>query len=100
MHYLGQKQVVIVGDQPLYSRTKELQWSNPDKYDNVVVMMDDLHILFNLMKVIGQHMENAGLDDVWVESVAFSQNSTSAMMEGNAYIRAVRGHVIALCRIK
>ena len=46
MHHLGQKHVVIVGDQPLYSRTKELQCSNPDKYDNVVVIMGGLHILY------------------------------------------------------
>ena len=64
MHHLGKKHVVIVGDQPLYSRTKELQWSNPDKYDNVVVMMGGLHILFNFMKAIGQHVDNEGLDDV------------------------------------
>ena len=48
-------------------------------------------------------MKNEGLDDVWVESGAFAQNSTSAMMEGKAYYRVVRGHVMAykaLCRIK
>ena len=103
MNHLAQKHVVTVGDQPLYSRTKELQWSNPDKYDNVVVMMGGLHILFHFMKAIDQHMENAGLDDVWVESGAFAQNSTSAMVEGKAYYRPVRGHVMAyeaLCRIK
>ena len=49
MHHLGQKHVVILGAQPLYSRTKELQWSNPDKYDNVVAMMDGLHILFKFI---------------------------------------------------
>ena len=81
MNHLGQKHVVIVGDQPLYSRTKKKQWSNPDQYDNVVVMMGGLHVLFNIMKAIEQHLENAGLDDVWVESGAFEQNSTSAMME-------------------
>ena len=37
---------------------------NPDKNDNVVVMMGGLHILFNFMKAIGQHMENSGPDDV------------------------------------
>ena len=30
-------------------------------------MMGGLHILFNFVKAIGQHMKNAGLDDVWVE---------------------------------
>ena len=54
-------------------------------------MMGGLHILFNLMKAIGQYMGNAGLDGVWVESGAFAQNFTSAMLEGNSYYRAVRG---------
>ena len=48
-------------------------------------------------------MGNGGLDDVWVEFGAFAPNSTSAMMEGKAFYRAVRGHVMAyeaLCRIK
>ena len=66
-------------------------------------MIGGLHILFNFMKANGQHMENAGPDDVWVESGAFAHNSTSAMMEGKAYYLAVRGHVLAhdaLFRIK
>ena len=66
-------------------------------------MIGALHIFFNYMKAIGQHMENAGLDDVWVESGASAQNSTSAMMEGKIYYRAVWGNMMAyeaLCRIK
>ena len=53
--------------------------------DNDVVMMGGLHILLNFMKAIGQHMENAGRDDIWLKSGAFAQNSISAMMEGKAY---------------
>ena len=33
-------------DMMYHLRTKELQCSNPDKYDNVVVMMGGLHILY------------------------------------------------------
>ena len=55
--------------------------------------MGGLHILFNFMTAIGQHMENAGLDNVWVESGAFAQNSTSAMKEDKAYYRALWGHI-------
>ena len=39
-----------------------------------------LNLLF--INAIGHHMGNAGLDDVWVESGAFAQNSTSAMGRG------------------
>ena len=66
-------------------------------------MMGGLHSLIYFIKAISQHIENAGLDDVWVESGAFAQNSTSAMMEAKAYYRAVWGHVMAyeeLCWIK
>ena len=48
-------------------------------------MMGGLHILFNFMRAIGQYMENAGVDDVWVESGPFAQNYTSAMMDGEAH---------------
>ena len=52
-------------------------------------------ILFNFLKAIGQHMENAGLVDVWIESGLFAYTSTNQMMEGKSYYRAVRGHTLA-----
>lgn len=92
---LGQRHTVLIADQPLYSRAKELVWANPDKYKDVVVVLGDLHICFNFLKVIGQHYDSSGLDDVWVESGLFAQNSTEAMLNGKAYYRAVRGHLWA-----
>lgn len=64
------------------------------KYRNVVLINGHLHILFNFLNAIGQHMENTGLVDVWVEAETFAENSTDAMMEGKAYYRAVRGHTL------
>ena len=81
-------------DQPLYSRAKELVWANQERYQDVVLVMGHLHILFNFLRAIGQHMENTGWVDIWVESGAFAEDSTDAMMEGKAYYRAVRGHTL------
>ena len=92
---LGQKHTVLIGDQPLYSRAKELIWANPETYKNTIVLLGDLHILFNFLKVIGQHFENSGLADVWVESNVLAQNSTETVMNGKAYYRAIRGHTLA-----
>ena len=92
---LGQPYTIIAVDQPLYSRGKELIWANAEKYSSVVLVMGHLHILFNFLKAIGQHMENTGLVDVWVESGIFAQNSTEQIMEGKSYYRAVRGHTLA-----
>ena len=92
---LGQPDTVIALDQPLYSTGKEIIWANHEKYKNVVLVMGHLHILFNFLKTIGQHMENAGLADVWVESGMFAQNSTDAMIGGKAHYGVVRGHILA-----
>ena len=77
----------------LYSCGKELIWDNEAEYKDIVLMMGDLHILFNFLKAIGQHMENSDLDDVWVKSGLFAENSTCSMMQGKANYRAVRAHV-------
>ena len=89
---LGQPFTIITADQPLYSRGKELIWANYEKYKNVVLFMGHLHILFNFLKAVGQHMKNVGLVDVWIESGLSACNSTDQMMEGKSYYRAVRGH--------
>ena len=61
--YTGQKHTIITADQPLYSRGKELVWAN-ETFENVIFLMEGLHICFNFLKYIGQYMENAGLDDL------------------------------------
>ena len=56
----------------------------------MVMLLGDLHILFNFVKAIGQHCENAGLEDIPVEYGLFAE-----MMGGKSYFRAVRGHTWA-----
>ena len=81
---LGQPFTIITADQPLYSRGKELIWAHYEKYKNFVLFMGHLHILFNFLKTVGQHMKNVGLVDVWIESGLFACNSTDQMMEGKS----------------
>jgi hypothetical protein len=94
-HSLGQKYTIIAGDQPLYSRGKELIWANQEDYGDVIMLLGGLHVSFNFLKVIGQHMENAGLDDILVEAGILAEKSVSAAMDGKAYYRAVRAHTLA-----
>ena len=94
-NHLGQEHTILVTDQPLYSRGKELIWNSPKRFEKIILLLGDLHILFNFLKAIGQHVENAGLEDIWVETGLYAQNSTPAMLDGKAYYRAVRGHTLA-----
>jgi hypothetical protein len=101
-HLLGQKHIIIV-DEPLYSRGKELAWANPEEYKDVIMLLGGLHVSFNFLKVIGQHMENGGLDDILVEAGILAENSVNAVLEGKAYYRGVRAHTLtyeALQRMK
>ena len=41
-------------------------------YVDVIKLLGDLHILFNFLKAIGQHIESVGLDDIWVEAGSFA----------------------------
>ena len=100
--YLGQRHAIVFFDQPLYAKAKEIVWAS-EEYSNVVVLLGGLHITFNFLRAIGQQMENAGLDDVWVESEIFGQNAVKSIMDGKHYYRAIQGHIWAyeaLSRIK
>ena len=66
--HINQKHTMITADQTLYSREKEIVWSNPI-YQNVIFLLGGLHICFNFLKGIGQHMESAELDDLWTAEV-------------------------------
>ena len=55
--------------------------------------MGGLHICFNFLRAIGQHMEYSGLEDIWVKTGLFGQNTASKVLEGMAYYRAVCGHL-------
>jgi len=56
---IGQKFKIITADQPL-----EHVWGNGE-FENVLFLTGGLHISYNFLKAIGQHMENSGLDDLY-----------------------------------
>ena len=49
--------------------------------------------VLELLKVIGQHMEYAGLNVMWVESDLLGENNTEHVMAGNDYAKA-NGHML------
>jgi len=100
---IGQTHTVITADQPLYSKGQELVWANRQGRENVIFMMGGLHICFNFLRAIGQHMECSGLEDVLLEAGVFGPNAAASALEGKHYYRAVRGHQLtyeALWRLK
>ena len=93
---LGQKNTVVTFDQALYGKAKEITWLKPEVIKYTIVRLGGFHIIMNFMKTIGQHVDAAGLKDVWVESEVFGENTAIHMLEGKAYNKTVRGHKLAV----
>jgi len=66
-------------------------YANP-KFENVIILMGGLHICFNFFKIIGQHMDSAGLDDLWTEASVYGANTAQTMLDSKAHYCAVREH--------
>ena len=101
--HFGQTYRVITSDQPLCSKGKERVWANPETYRHIIFRMGGLHVCFNVLRAIGQHMDCAGLEDVWIEAGVFAPNTCETVLSGKAYYREVKGHTLAyesLWRIK
>ena len=81
----------ITANQPIYHRGKELMWAN-SKFESVNFLMGGLHICFNFLKSIGQHMDSTGLDYLWTDVGVYVANTTQTMLDGKAYYLAVRRH--------
>ena len=71
--HFGQLNTVIVFDQALYQKAKELTWLRPLETAGVVVRLGGFHIGLNFLMSIGQHFEDFGLKDVWVDTGLFNE---------------------------
>ena len=76
----------------------QLMWSEP-KYSSVLIpKRGGLHISWNFLKVIGQHMQYSGLNLMWIESDLLGENTTENIMAGKDYanVKGTRAHKITL----
>ena len=83
---------VITVDQALYPQLMELKWSVSDFRDTLIPRLGGLHITMNFLKVIGQHTEDSGILEMWVESGLLGPNSAAKAKDGKSYAKAMRAH--------
>ena len=84
----GQHYTVITVDQGLYFKLIELKWSISKYQDDMVIQPGSLHISMCFFKTIGQHINDSGLPDAWVESGILCTISAEHVQSGKAYKRA------------
>lgn len=83
---------VITFDQAIYFKAKEIQWLRPDECSHYVIRLGGFHVMLNFLKVIGQHMEHSGLNDVWLESNLYGESTVAGIMNGKKWNKGIRAH--------
>ena len=89
---LGLVDVVIVMDQAIYCKAKEILWTRPDDFKRVVLRMGAFHICCNFLGIIGKRFGDAGLSDVLIETATVAAGSISGVLNGHHYNRTMRAH--------
>ena len=87
---LNQNYLVLTVDEALFPKLMELKWSVPEYANILIPRLGGLHISMNFLRVIGQHMQDSGLIDVWIEW--HSRNKIKCMLW-----EAKHMHVLSEC---
>lgn len=88
--------VVLTVDQALFPLLMELKWAVPEYRDTLIPRLGGLHISMNFLKVLGQHMQDSGLSEIWVESALLGPRTVERVLEGKEYSKGVRAHKVTL----
>lgn len=89
---LSLKNIAVVADQALYAKLTEVAWNSQSKFETIIPMMGNFHIICNLLSIIGKIFRDAGLRDLAVESGIIAEGSVDKVLDGKQYNRGVRLH--------
>ena len=91
---LQQESNVIVCDQAIYSKVQQIQWKDASLMARTVIRMGEFHTGMNFLACIGKCFQDAGLQDIVIESGLVAKGSTNAVLTGHQYNRSLRMHKI------
>jgi len=84
--------IAVVMDQALYAKATEDAWKQQLRFENILMMMGNFHVICNLLSIIGILFRDAGLRDLAVESGVIAEGSVDKVLDGKQYNRGVRLH--------
>lgn len=87
--------VVIACDEPLFAITKELQWTYPDSFGNIVPMMGGLHIEMTMLKCIGQWLEGSEWDAALYAANVATKGVAESFIHGTHVTKCRYAHQVS-----
>lgn len=89
---LNQKMCFVTFDQPLYLKARDIVANGDPELNNIIVRLGGFHLAMSFMGAIGTIMAGSGLQQLL--STIYAENSVEKIMNGHAYSRAVRAHLL------
>ena len=96
MASLSQKDSVITFDLAIYMKAKEIQWRQPEEFQDMVIRMGGFHIALNFLAVLGKKYDMSGIEDILVESGLYGRSTANSLLKGKSYNRGVQAHKIIM----
>lgn len=88
----GMKTCIITFDQPLYIKARDIVEIKIFDQILIIVRLGGFHLLMSFLGCIGEIMGGSGLKDVLC--LIYAEGSVDKILNGHAYARAVRAHII------
>jgi len=94
---------VLVGDLPLYSLCKQIQWLQPEKYGEhrIFIMMGGMHIEKAAYTLLGDLLDSSGWTTTLVESKVTTKGRAESMLSAShitrtRYVYQVRNYYFSV----
>lgn len=87
--------VHLSADMQLYKGIQEIKWSDPSRWQHLIVCPGGMHILMSFFGCVGTLINGSGLEDIL--SVAFK--GVASMLNGKAWPKAIRDLSMVLTAI-
>ena len=87
----GSAKTIISFDLQLYSKAMQLR-SRPEIRDHFVFRLGELHTVFAMLKVLGKYIEESGLDQIFLESGIYGENTLKQILGEKHMKRSIEAH--------
>ena len=95
--YLNPQQIsIITGDQPVYAIGKQVQWTYPNIYNDLVRMMGPLHIEMAFISTIGDWLDGSGWTDAFEKAKITTTGRIESFLKGKKVKRTRYAHQLSL----
>lgn len=82
--------IVVVIDQALYAKATEIKWKHRSQFNDLVLRMGVFHTICTFLSVIGKRFQDAGLQDISIESGVIAEGPVCGVLQGGKYNSAIR----------